>query len=57
MESDGDLMKMLMQADAPNEDIQGPLGDTAIVQQGVRAGEKFVAQFTPCLKFGACAAV
>lgn len=27
-------MKMLMQADAPNEDIQGPLGDTAIVQQG-----------------------
>lgn len=57
MESDGDLMKMLMQADAPNEDIQGPLGDTAIVQQGVRAGEKFVAQFTPCPKFGACAAV
>ena len=35
MEGDGDLMKMLMHADPPDENIQGPMEDTAMVQTGV----------------------
>ena len=35
MEGDGDLMKMLMHADPPDENIQGPLEDTTMVQTGV----------------------
>ena len=35
MEGDGDLMKMLMHADPPDENIQGPMDDTAMVQTGV----------------------
>lgn len=36
MEGDGDLMKMLMQADPPDENIQAPMEDSTIVQSGVR---------------------
>ena len=36
MEGDGELMKMLMQADPPDENIQGPMEDSAMVQSGVR---------------------
>ena len=35
MEGDGDLMKMLMHADPPDENIPGPMEDTAMVQTGV----------------------
>ncbi|XP_020609974.1 protein piccolo-like [Orbicella faveolata] len=34
MEGNGDLMKMLMHADHPDENIQGPMEDTAMVQTG-----------------------
>lgn len=36
MEGDGDLMKMLMRADPPDESIQGPMDESAMVQSGVR---------------------
>ena len=36
MEGDGELMKMLMQADSPDEDIQGTLGDSSMGPPGVR---------------------
>lgn len=35
MEGDGDLMKMLMHADPSDENIQGPIEETAMVQSGV----------------------
>ena len=35
MEGDGDLLKMLIHADPPDENIQGPMEDTAMVQTGV----------------------
>ena len=41
MEGDGDLMKMLMRADPPDESIQGPMDESALVQSGVRC-ELFV---------------
>lgn len=34
MEGDGDLMKMLMRADPPDESIQGPMDESALVQSG-----------------------
>lgn len=34
MEGDGELMKMLMQADSPDEDIQGTLGDSSMGPPG-----------------------
>lgn len=39
MEGDGDLMKMLMQADPPDENIQGAMEDPGMVQSGVREFE------------------
>lgn len=35
MEGDGDLMKMLMHADPPEENIQGTMEETGMVQSGV----------------------
>ena len=35
-EGDGELMKMLMQTDQPDENIQRPMEDSAMVQSGVR---------------------
>jgi len=36
MEGNGDLMKMLMQADPPDDNIQGAMEDSAMVQSAVR---------------------
>lgn len=46
MEGDGELMKMLMQADPPDESIQGPMEDSAMVQSGVRNDQTLI--FAPC---------
>lgn len=49
MEDDRDLMKMLMQGDPPDENIQGPMDESAMVQSGVRM--ELVVDFRPPVTF------